>query len=649
MRSPAAGGPPASRLVRYPLAGVAFLALADTAIVALALPPILRELDTDVAGVAAVLGVYAVVLAVALLPAERLGRAVGIGPLGLAGVALFGLGSLVCGLANGLDLLLVARGVQALGGAALLVTAHALLVAETAESHGLRLWRMAALLGTAAGPAIGGALTQALGWRSIFLLQAPAALAAVPACLSATSAAAVRGTRAAGAPEGSAPAAPAHAVRAAPPHERATARAAPAHERASSTRRRLAFAALALLSGAIAAALFLTVLLLVSGWGIEPLAAALVVSVMPLSALAATRIGGPPGPRAVAGALLVTAGAAALAFLPNANVAWTILPQLAVGVGMGLALSALAGELLPDRDGHESARLLTTRHAGIALALLILAPIAQHELDTTLQDTRLRGAALILDARIDPQLKLEIAPQLAGSVETEDPRGGLEDVFADARHEVDGDQLAAYDELTERADDLLVTGVNDGFRTAFLVVAGLALLAAALLAVAVASGWLGFGAENGPHPNHLRTGTRALGLVAAAAVTAVVAFALIANTERPEPVKIANPCEDRDLPGHRRCSGIRTRRRTRRRRRDRLPGRLIARGARPRPGGRRSRARLRGALRRQPALGARHSGALPAGLGPAAESISRRALALPSACSPAASRASSGPPRPEPV
>jgi MFS family permease len=519
MRSPAVGGPPASRLVRYPLAGVAFLALADTAIVALALPPILRELDTDVAGVAAVLGVYAVVLAVALLPAERLGRLAGIGPLGLAGVALFGLGSLVCGLANGLDVLLIARGVQALGGAALLVTAHALLVGETGQSHGLRLWRMAALLGTAAGPAIGGALTQALGWRSIFLVQAPAALAAVPACLSAASA---------------------PAARAVP--------AAPAHERASSARRALAFAALALLSGAIAAALFLTVLLLVSGWGVEPLTAALVVSVMPLSALAATRTGGPPGPRAVAGALLVTAGAAALGFLPNANVAWTVLPQLVVGVGMGLALSALAGELLPDRDGHESARLLTARHAGIALALLILAPIAQHELDTTLQDTRLRGAALILDARIDPQLKLEIAPRLAGSVETEDPRGGLEDVFADARDEVDDDQLAAYDDLTERSDDLLVTGVNDGFRTAFLVAAGLALLAAALLTAATAYGWSGFGAENGPDPNHLRAGARALGLVAAAAVTAVVAFALIANTERPDPVEIANPCEDRDLP-----------------------------------------------------------------------------------------------------
>ena len=490
------------------LAGVAFLALADTAIVALALPPILRELDTDVAGVAAVLGVYAVVLAVALLPAEWSARAYGMRSLGLAGVALFATGSLVSGLADSIDLLLAARAIQALGGAALLVAAHAGLVGESPGEAGLRLWRLAALLGTAAGPAIGGALTQAFGWRSIFLLQAPAALAAVPACLSLP--ASLRTDHA-----------PASPVRA----------------------RALFFAALALVAGAIAAALFLLVLLLISGWGIEPVVAALVVSVMPLSALAATQIPGPATQRAAVGAVLVTAGAAALAFLPTASVAWTIPPQLAVGFGMGLALAALGGELLPDRSGHQSARLLTMRHAGIALALLLLAPIAQHELDTTLQDTRLKGAALILDARIDPRLKLEIAPRSANSVETEDPRGGLDEVFADARSEVDEDQLAAYDDLAQRSDELVVTSVDEGFRTAFLVAAGLALLAAALLvppAVAStrASGTMVL----------RRDAMRAVGAVSAAAAIGVVAFALLASSARPEPVQIADPCEQRDLP-----------------------------------------------------------------------------------------------------
>jgi predicted MFS family arabinose efflux permease len=536
----AAAHSPLAPAARLPLAGVAFLALADTAIVALALPPILRELDTDVAGVAAVLGVYAVVLALALLPAERLARARGLVELGLAGIALFATGSLVCGLAGSIELLLAARAIQALGGAALLVTAHAALVGEGADdSAGLRLWRLAALLGTAAGPAIGGALTQAFGWRSIFLLQAPAALAAIPGCLSLP------------APSRTARA---RSVAALPP----AAEGPVAAQRVSVSARWAPFVALALVSGAIAAALFLTVLLLVSGWGIEPIAAALVVSVMPLSALAATRFPGPPAQRAVAGAILVAAGAAALAFLPNGSVAWTIPPQLAVGAGMGLALAALAGELLPDRTGRESARLLTMRHAGIALALLVLAPIAQHELDTTLQDTRLRGAALILDARIDPQLKLEIAPRLSSSVETEDPRGGLERVFADARDEVGENQRAAYDDLSQRADDLLVTSVDEGFRTAFLVAAGLALLAAALLApAALAPRWSGNGAESTPNPDHLRgapvlaverRALEVLGAVTAASLIAVVAFALIAGSARPEPVQIGDPCEQRDLP-----------------------------------------------------------------------------------------------------
>jgi MFS family permease len=534
---PASGGAPAEppggglpQIARIPLAGVAFLALADTAIVALALPPILRELDTDVAGVAAVLGVYAVVLAPALLPAQWLTRTRGPGEVGLAGVALFATGSLICGLAGSLELLLVARGTQALGGAALLVTAHAALVGEHPGTAGLHLWRMAALLGTAAGPAIGGALTQAFGWRSIFLLQAPVALTAVPGSLALL------------------------------PFSRSARRADGPPVAAEPVAARLVpFVALALVSGAIAAALFLTVLLIISGWGIEPLAAALVVSVMPLSALAATRIPGPPGRRAAVGAVLVAAGAAALAFLPNASVAWTILPQLAVGAGMGLALAAIGGELLPDRTGAESARLLTMRHAGIALALLILAPIAQHQLDTTLDQTRLRGAALILDARIDPRLKFEIAPRLSRSVETEDPRGGLEGVFADARGDVDGDQLAAYDDLAQRAGDLLVSSVNQGFRTAFLVAAGLALLAAALLlprAVRVTSpraasaGTLRRRSAGGARLIVLeREGIRVLGAVAVAAVIGVFAFALLASAARPEPVQIADPCEERELPG----------------------------------------------------------------------------------------------------
>jgi MFS family permease len=507
--------------LRLPVAGVAFMALADTAIVALALPPILRELDTDVAGVAAVLGVYAVVLALALPAVEWVWRRVGTRVVGVAGVVLFSGGSLACGLADTLDVLLIARAVQATGGAALLVSAYALLAGE---ETGPRLWRLAALLGTAAGPAIGGALTQAFGWRSIFLVQAPLSLVALPGCLLAGGEPAESRARARA--EGR------------PPRRRREAWRELEAEGVARPRWTLGRAlALGLVSGAIAAALFLTVLLLISGWGIEPLTAALAVSVMPLAALATAFVRGPAGTHAAGGALLVAAGSAALAFLPTASVAWTIVPQLAVGAGMGLALPALAGRLLPERDGRDAARLLSIRHLGIALALLILAPIAQNELDTTLEETRERGAAIVLDASIDPRVKIEMAPKLAEAVETEDPRGGLERVFARGRSEVDEDERAAYDQLAERADEVLVTAVNDGFSTAFLVGAGLALLAALLL-VPAALGYSLVGARP----------ALAIGALCVAGL-AVGAYVFAADREQPEEVVIADPCEDRDNPG----------------------------------------------------------------------------------------------------
>ena len=84
---------------------------------------------------------------------------------------------------------------------------------------------------------------------------------------------------------------------------------------------------------------------------------------------------------------------------------------------------------------------MSRRTRRVGTVVLTVAAVAylvwKIELDTTLEDTRLKGAALILDARIDPQLKFEIAPRLSDSVETEDPRGGLERVFADPRDEVD--------------------------------------------------------------------------------------------------------------------------------------------------------------------------------------------------------------------
>lgn len=442
-------------------------------------------------GAAAVLAVYAVVLAVALPVAVRVARA---RPehAGIAGLVLFGMASLGCGIADALPLLLFLRGVQAVGGALVLVGAYPLL--DDGEEGGSRLWRLAALLGTAAGPALGGALTQAFGWRSIFIAQA-----LVTPLLFA-------GFR---------------ALRPAQPQ-------APAGDERGLPLPALPAAALLLLSGALAAALFLTVLLLVNGWSIEPLAAAAAVTVLPLFALLGSAIPGRPEARAAIGSLLLACGTACLAFLPTASVAWTIAPQALGGLGMGLALTALSGPLLPHRSERDAARLLTLRHAGIALALVLLAPVLTDRLDDAVHDGRERGAALILDAELPPQDKLKLAPSLTGTVESDDPRDDLRRELDDYRGEIDDDDLDAYDKLTRRSDETLVTLVNEGFAAAFLIGGGLALVAAALL-------WRGL---------PLRMAAAA----AAIALAVPAAFALAADSSKAPPVEIADPCEDRDLP-----------------------------------------------------------------------------------------------------
>ncbi len=327
------------------------LVLADASIVTLALPELLTALDTTVEGVAAVIAVYTLVLALALLPAERLMRRIGASTLGAAGFVLFGLASAVCAGADSLTPLLIARGVQALGGAAGLVAAFTLI--DGGGSAGRRHWLAAAVLSSAVGPALGGALTEAFDWRAIFIVQIPVAAAAALAALRDPADAAA--ARAADAPVDAA----------GPPPSRSPGSAAPLWSRAGSQAtppgadpdllgphgtavhgiveevhvsapiRPLPAIALALLSAALTAVLFLLVLLLVAGWAISPLAAAATVTILPLAAVAGDRLGGPPRQRAAVGSVLVGGGVLALAWLPDANVAWTFRRRRSPASGWG--------------------------------------------------------------------------------------------------------------------------------------------------------------------------------------------------------------------------------------------------------------------------------------------------------------------------
>jgi MFS family permease len=428
----------------YVLAIAAGLGLADASIVTLALPDILRDLDTSVEGVAAVIGAYTVVLAIALVPFERAACSFSVRAVGAGGFALFALASAACAGADDLTGLLVARCAQALGAAAGLATVFDLL---GGAGRGRRLWVGAAVFATAVGPALGGALTQAFDWRAIFVFQVPVAAAGAVAVLVG-------------------PAQP---------------QATLAPERPERFALRPALA-LALVSAALSAVLFLLVLLLVAGWNESPLAAAAAVTVIPLAAVAGSRIPGDARTRAAAGCALVGGGVLALAWLPGASLWWTVIPQALAGVGMGMALPALGGGLLSERTPRDAARLLAIRHAGIAAILVIAAPVAAHQLDVATQTAKERGVALVLDAPLQPQDKIKLAPALLNGVDSDEPRAGLRRAVTAERHRFSGRDRATYDSLGRRADETLVAGVGEAFRSSFLLAGACGLLAALLLA-----------------------------------------------------------------------------------------------------------------------------------------------------------------------
>ena len=221
-------------------------------------------------------------------------------------------------------------------------------------------------------------------------------------------------------------------------------------------------------------------LLLVAGWSVSPLHAALAVSVLPVAAALGTRLRAEPRRLAGVGCILVAGGVFAMAWLPQARMAWTLLPQGLAGVGMGMALPALAGGLLPERTAREAGRLLSLRHLGIALLLLSLAPLITSRLESATHKAKLQGIAIVLDAQLEPEKKLELAPALLGAIDQDRPRASLDTALAAQRRRFDGAELLSYERLSSSAQETLLAAVAAAFHDAFLISGALALLAAGL-------------------------------------------------------------------------------------------------------------------------------------------------------------------------
>jgi EmrB/QacA subfamily drug resistance transporter len=153
-----------------------FVASLDLFIVNIAFPDIRADLGgASVGALSWVLNAYAIVFAALLVPAGRLADRTGRKRGFLAGLALFSLGSALCGVAPSVAALVAARVLQAAGAALLVPTSLALLLPEFAPRDrpaAIGIWAGVGAAAAAAGPPLGGLLVQA-DWRLVFLVNLP--------------------------------------------------------------------------------------------------------------------------------------------------------------------------------------------------------------------------------------------------------------------------------------------------------------------------------------------------------------------------------------------------------------------------------------------------------------------------------------------
>ena len=525
MSAPASGRG-GGRLSALLLALTVGLVLADSSVVTLALPAILRDFDSTVNAVAWVLISFNLALALVALSGARLARGQAQRAF-LISVPLFIVACIACALAPSLGFLIGARAAQGLIGAVVVAAALELLVLSKGRDRAILLWAAAGVLGAAVGPALGGFLTEWLSWEAMFALQAPVALLGLlgargvpaPQAGGAARDVAVAGSRPALAP----------------------------------------LVALTLAAAALSAALFLLVILLIEGWRHSPAEAALTVTVMPIAALVAgqwarERHGLVP---AIAGSILVAGGLAALGLMPGAHAYWSLAPQLAIGLGLGLALATLIGASVGDAGAGDrdtaaaavagpAAWTVAARHAGICLGLLLLTPIFTADLESVRPPAERAGLSHVLDAPLPLAVKIDLAQALEIEVEqaADQELPDLDAAFAAV--EASAADRPVVDDLHEELNEELDRGATEAFSRSFLIAALIALLAAGAAFIGARSSRGAYGSPSSNGSVGARLAVAVPGAIAAGALLVAVYLALGGGGFGPRAV--ADPCQPRERP-----------------------------------------------------------------------------------------------------
>jgi EmrB/QacA subfamily drug resistance transporter len=172
----AADGPARSRFLIFAVVSIALLmASIDQTIVATALPAIQRDLDAQVNWSSWTITIYSLGQILVMPLAGKLGDQFGRKQTFLCAAVLFTLASLCCGFANNIYLLIVLRGVQAVGGGGFMPSATGI-VSETfgpERDRAIGLFSSIFPIGGIIGPVLGGVFVTYWSWRDIFLVNVP--------------------------------------------------------------------------------------------------------------------------------------------------------------------------------------------------------------------------------------------------------------------------------------------------------------------------------------------------------------------------------------------------------------------------------------------------------------------------------------------
>jgi len=169
-------------LVLFAVGMSTFMSALDTSVVNVVLPIITKSFDSHIATVEWVVIIYLLIVSGLLLSFGRLGDIRGHKPVFLIGFSIFIISSALCGISPTIELLILFRGMQAIGAAMLAANSPAILTKSfPASQRGQALGLQATMtyLGLTAAPSLGGWLTELVSWRAVFYINIPVGLFAL--------------------------------------------------------------------------------------------------------------------------------------------------------------------------------------------------------------------------------------------------------------------------------------------------------------------------------------------------------------------------------------------------------------------------------------------------------------------------------------